>query len=131
MRDVAAIKKLAKKMRTVPRRGFFMDMYFDETAPPPSLKAIKNNAKCGTAACIAGWAVVFFPQKLEFGKMGNIVSKGGVVEKSGHVAFGDAFGFCNRCADYITTNYSISTPIQASNFLLELLNNDPCPDGAC
>jgi len=84
--------------------------------------------KCGTAACVAGWATVFFPRRLELsttiigGGSEEVVVKHKTTGKIGFDAFADAFGISHQDAGEICSpdeyqGFNDDTPVTKRDVL--------------
>src|SRR5712671_3581267 len=125
--DKVALNKLADYLSNLNPKGFYMGAWIARGNYSGILnnsvlrKAVKNDFKCGMAACIGGHAAILFPRRL---KIRNGLYTTNDQFYAEH-AFAKAFGLCTHHAEEITLDHNFETPKQGAKFIRNLIKENP------
>lgn len=128
--------KLADYLEKIPNRAFDMrDWSRIVDGKVMSEQHVKNQFKCGMAACLGGHASLVFPRLLTLKKRGlELLSYSALYYKTeigrfapeGSEAFSKAFDLCSACAEEITSPDAMhKTPKRAAKILRLVANRKP------
>lgn len=120
--NVRRMKRLAKHLQGVPRRGFYMGTWIgpsydgkrDEHA---LMNASKHQYECGMTACVGGHACLLFPE-LTLGKLRGV--------RGGTYWVARTLGLCLDHAEALVRDDAPhQTPKAAARFILNLVKKRP------